>query len=269
MSVAGVTSKYVYAFSTNIGSGWVLRDKILNTSFKAYDTPPRGTHSFTATKYVLKSAEDYNCQEANYDSTRCLPAWAQLKVDPNVPTTISIKARDYMLREGNVENLVYQTPLLGGAATDTFIVHQNTLDFRRAKSLDSDHRTTLRIWLYHPNASKRVGKMYFVFGVIAGRYGWVPTAALKKGSAAPRNLSGDGSSSSGSGGTDPGWWADTCDGKSDGIYCSGSIPDFAYRCIAGVPQGGLGCPSEPALCRQGADGKAVVDANGVLVCDPQ
>jgi hypothetical protein len=66
---------------------------------------------------------------------------------------------------------------------------------------------------------------------------------------------------------DPGPFADTCDGKADGLYCSGSIGDFAYRCEGGVAHGGIGCPFVPALCRSGPDGKASVDANGVLQCD--
>src|SRR5262249_60172199 len=94
-------------------------------------------------------------------------------------------ARDYMLREGNVQNLAYQTPLVGGAATDTFIVQKNAIGFRRAKSIDSKHRTILRIALYHTNGTKRVGKMYFVFGDMAGRSGWIPTTALKQGAVAP------------------------------------------------------------------------------------
>jgi hypothetical protein len=260
LRVGGDVNKYVYAFATSAGSGWVARDRILNASFKAYDTPPRGASSFAATKYVLKAAEDYGCQEATYDSTKCLPAWAQLKIRPNSSPAVSEKARDYMLRDGNVQNLAYQTPLLGGAADDTFLVRPSALGFRRARSIDSRHRTILRIALYHPLGTKRVGHMYFVFGEMAGRNGWVAVDSLKKGSVAA-------STAGAGGGGDPGAFADTCDGKDDGLYCSGSIGDFAYRCTGGVPHGGVACPFVPALCHPGSDGRAVIDASGNLVCD--
>src|SRR5262249_1184184 len=136
IKVGNDVKKYVYAFATSAGSGWVERDKILNPSFKAYNTPPRRPIAYTSTKYVLKSAEAYGCQPASYDSTKCLPAWAQLKIKAHSGPDVSEKGRDYLLREGNVQNLAYQTPLVGGAATDTFVVQRNAIGFRRAKSTD-------------------------------------------------------------------------------------------------------------------------------------
>lgn len=189
------TKAYVYAFDVTIspppapgksgGSGWILAANIKESAFKRYDTPPRfgGGATFARTEYVLKAATDYSCTLANYDSDRCLPAWAQLKIRPRSPATVSEKARDYMLRDGNVVNLAYQTPLVGGAATDTFVVQPNALAFERVRSLDSSRRTLLRISLFDTNGTVPRNTMLFVFGRVAGRHGWVAASAIKKGRA--------------------------------------------------------------------------------------
>ncbi len=240
MTVAGSATEkqYVYAFSVDAGghsaSGWVAAAGITDPAFKRYDLPPRAGSSFAATSYVVKSAEDYGCAPASYVSTTCLPAWAQLKIRPKSGPDVSEKARDYMLRDGNVLNLAYQTPLVGGAATDTFVVSAGALAFKRLKSTSASHRTILRIALYETKdathaGTKVVGKMYFVYGEMAGRFGWVAAAAIKKGTVA--------SAPTGS---------DTCVGKADGLYCSPINPG-AFECKNGSIASGQYCVA-PKKC---------------------
>ena len=183
--------QYVYAFDVGIspaprpgnagGSSWIPAANIVERAFKRYDTPPRSSAAFAETDYVVKSASDYGCAQDGYDSSRCLPAWAQLKIRPRSGPNVSEKARDYLLRDGNTLNLAYQTPLLGGAATDTFLVTPMALGFQRVRSVDPERRTLLRISLFELNGTKPVRTMIFVFGRIEGRFGWVGAEAIKKG----------------------------------------------------------------------------------------
>ena len=135
---------------------------------------------------------------------------------------MSEKARDYMLRRGNTINLAYQTPLVGGLATDTFLVTRNNMRFRRARSVNRDRPTILRVRLYKMNGTKPVNSMNFVFGQIGGRSGWVAAAAIKR--AAVQK---------------PG--TNICAGKVDGIYCDPIIAS-AYVCRGGAPGELLQCP---------------------------
>ncbi len=200
MQVDGSSERrqYVYAFDVTIspsprpgnagGSSWIPAASIRESAFQRYDTPPRGSPSFATTEYVVKSASDYGCTQDGYDSTRCLPPWAQLKIRPRSGPLVSEKARDYMLRDGNTLNLAYQTPLLGGAATDTFLVAPSSLAFQRVRSIDPDRRTLLRISLFELNGVRPVRTMIFVFGRVEGRYGWVAAEALKRGRVAASAL---------------------------------------------------------------------------------
>jgi len=281
MQVDGSTEKksYVYAFAVTLrggasAGGWVLADAITNPSFKRYNTPVRSASQFAGTKYVVKSAEDFRCDPASYSSDKCLPAWAQLKIRPRSPETVSEKARDYMLRDGNTLNLAYQTPLVGGAATDTFMVAKDKLAFKRAKSIDSDHRTILRISLYHAKVGSNPGTavkghMYFVYGEIEGRFGWVAAASIKKGDvASAASAGGGGGGSTGGGGSaTPTPSGDSCTGKSNGYYCSGSVNTLAFKCENGSGEGqrGILC-SNGGTCKTGSNGQASV-VNGVLQCN--
>jgi len=242
------TKQYVYAFSTGIttktgrgaASGWILAANVIEGAFKRYDTPPRsgGSATFAKTDYVLKAATDYpGCNLANYDSTRCLPDWAQLKVRPRSGPNVSEKARDYMLRDGNVVNLAYQTPLLGGAATDTFVALPDALGFERVRSTDSDRRTILRISLFKTKDADAAGTtpvrtMTFVYGRVEGRYGWVASAALKKGKKRAVDAS--------------------CFGQRDGRVCN-SAATGAVTCQAQLVVARQDCPGSQRCDRIEAD----------------
>ncbi len=244
------TKQYVYAFSTTISpppapglagaSGWILAANIRESAFKRYDTPPRsgGSVQFAQTDYVAKAATDYpGCTLANYASDRCLPAWAQLKIRPRSPATVSEKGRDYMLRDGNVLNLAYQTPLLGGAATDTFVVLPNTLGFERVKSTDTNRRTLLRISLFKTDGTVPQRTMAFVFGRASGRYGWVAAEALKVGKARKEDAS--------------------CIGKADGRSCNAEASG-SVLCEARAVTATQDCP--------GGQRCQSISADGTMIC---
>lgn len=248
MKVRGATTaqNYVYVFDAYIGKpsnvyggGWIPRSKIKSSAFKAYNTPVRGPSKYESTAYVVKSAEDYGCNSADYASAKCLPSWSQLKIRPMSSPSVSEKARDYMLRDGHTINFAYQTPLVGGAATDTFIVARNGLRFRRAKSVDRDRPTILRIGLYKENSKKRVNSMAFFFGQIAGRNGWIAASAIKRGTvqrATPSNF---------------------CAGKIDGVHCEPVLAG-AYVCQGGKAGQLLQCPAGQQCVGPNGPGAAIV-----------
>lgn len=277
MTVAGATSaaKYVYAFATNQGSSWIPLDAVRalvkdgegRPAFRAYDRAPRRPlvrDQKTAWVHWLKAAEDYGATFDQYAPTdawlRYLPRWARLKVrpkseiskavDPKSPLPgTSEMARDYLLRSQNVLNLVYQTPLLGGAATDTFVVRRHALAFRRVESRDPDKRTILRIPLYRPKTvsdpgTRKVGKMYFLFGEVDGRYGWVAAQAIKGERPEARCARGD-----------VGWFC-ARDGR-------------GYECAGGQVTQGRTCTLPGHRCKAAADDRASLGPNAELVCEPR
>ena len=84
------------------------------------------------------------------------------------------QAGDYLLRNGNVINLIYSTPGVGGASTDTFLVEHEKLAFCRVTSTSS-RPTLVRI----PVDDAKKKNMVFAFGSIAGRFGWIALDAIK------------------------------------------------------------------------------------------
>lgn len=98
--------------------------------------------------------------------------FGDLKVNPKVPREANEAASDYLLRPGNVVNFLWSLPGVGGAAIDTFPA--GVYHFRRARGV-----AEVRIGLYHPNGTVRVGSMGFVYGKIDGRFGWIARAALE------------------------------------------------------------------------------------------
>lgn len=176
---------YVYAFNVFIdgtldSSGWMPLDSIVPRAelnrMRAV-APPKIKNAFVSTPYVVKSARDWNQDPATFSSDR-LPAWAQAKVAKGPG---SRRARDYLLRDGNLINLAFQTPGVGGAATDTFLVPHDGLAFRRVRST-RERPTLIRVPVAHPTHKA----MIFAYGRMAGRYGWVAMAALKRGRVSAR-----------------------------------------------------------------------------------
>jgi hypothetical protein len=175
-----------------------------------------------STSYVVKSARDWGQTQATFSADK-LPAWAQAKVAKGPG---SRRARDYLLRDGNVINLAFHTPGVGGASTDTFFVSDEGLAFRRVRST-REKPTLVRVKVDHPQQKA----MIFAYGEIAGRFGWVPLAAIKTGKV----------------GTDVDE-KDSCDGKPDGVHCSELAPYSAYVCFGGQIASGFQCPNPGDVC---------------------
>ncbi|MDB4934311.1 MAG: hypothetical protein JWP87_1283 [Labilithrix sp.] len=236
---------FVYAFNVYVNgvvdsSGWIRLDSVVQKAdlAKMGSHAPRRIRSFVATKYVVKSARDWGQDPATFVSDK-LPSWAQDKVAPG---SGSKKVRDYLLRDGNVINLAYATPGVGGAATDTFLVADHGLAFRRVKS--TERRPTLvRIPV---DGVKKKG-MVFAYGSVNGRFGWIALAAIKQGSIAAAPL--------------PAPAASLCGDKADGTYCSDQFPLYGYICRSGKVVTALECQAGATKCTgPAADGAS-------LVCD--
>lgn len=93
-----------------------------------------------------------------------------LKVRPNIRVDDNVAATDYLVRPGNVVNLLYNLPGLGGVATDTLPVGA---PFRRSLGV-----LARDLPLYRPSSSAQVRVMRFVYGHVNGRYGWIARDAI-------------------------------------------------------------------------------------------
>jgi hypothetical protein len=81
----------------------------------------------------------------------------------------------YLLRRGNVVNLLYNLPGMGGVADDTYTVETGDV-FRRSKDV-----LVKQIPFYHKDAplnGEPFGYMEFMYGHVNGRYGWIAREAV-------------------------------------------------------------------------------------------
>lgn len=81
----------------------------------------------------------------------------------------------YLLRRGNVVNLLYNLPGMGGVADDTYLVETGNV-FRRSKDV-----ALREIAFYHKDSalnSAPFGYMQFQYGHVNGRYGWIAREAV-------------------------------------------------------------------------------------------
>lgn len=152
---------YVYAFAvrlTNGGaSGWIDEKDVVDDIARLMPTvsgrdPGLGDY---ATAFTVTGGN--------------LAAFGDLKVDPNY-TGSHEAATDYLVRDGNVFNLLYNLPGVGGVATDTLPIGAR---FHRSLGVKA-----VEIPLYHPGGSVVVKHMEFVYGHVGSRYGWIAHAAL-------------------------------------------------------------------------------------------
>lgn len=203
----------------------------------------------------MKSLADYPCKPWEGE-TPCVARW-RYKVRPRSQLARGQDLDDYLLRPGEAINLLYQTPLLGGASTDTFVVPREGLEFKRLKSRDSQHRTAVRVRLYRKGGTRPVGTAAFVFGSINGRFGWIAASAIKKGTVASA-AQNDPSPPGGQPPPDPdmncaanpsGFYCKTCEGKPDGFYCSEIVPSAGAFCKDGKPVDGQRCSSLAQRCK--------------------
>lgn len=242
MTIGGAKNTYVYAFSVRAGgvaaSSWIPLSAVKRkaTLSKMPRVVAPKLSGFAGTSYVLKSAKDWNQQEATFDADK-LPAWAKGKIAKGGGG--NKQAGDYLLRPGNVLNLIYSTPAVGGAATDTFLVSDSTVGFKRVKST-KDRPTLVRI----PVASNDKKAMYFAYGEIAGRSGWVAAASIKKGTVKAAARAAD--------------VGPSCYGLADGFHCS-TVTTGGFICANGAVRQSFACATAGQRCAgPNGDGTAMV-----------
>ena len=251
MQVAGEAApkRFVYAMTGAArgvpASGWVPLDAVVDKAnlVKMGSHAARVVRSLAKTSYVVKAAEDWNQSPQTYDH-ELLPAWTKATLGKASKHVIP-QAGDYLLRTGNVINLIYSTPGAGGASTDTFVVEKDRLAFARAKSTAA-RPTLVRVGVADPKRKS----MVFAYGSIAGRFGWLALDAIKSGNvvsvAAPRAEVASGTPS-------------VCDGKPNGTACSDVFPNEAHTCRDGQLIESLACPPPQTHC-------VGVSADAQIIC---
>jgi hypothetical protein len=225
-------------------SGWVPFSAIVQKSEleKMGAHAPRHVKAFAPTSYVVKSAIDWKQDPKSFVADD-LPAWAQAGVGVST-AHVKPQAGDYLLRNGNVINLIYSTPGVGGASTDTFLVEHEKLAFRRVTSTVA-RPTLVRIAV--DDAKKK--SMVFGYGSIAGRFGWIALDAIKSAVVVAATPA-------------PAPASSVCDGKGDTTFCSDTFKMYAFTCKGGELQTDKTqqCPFPKGTCTS-------IAADGTPVCD--
>lgn len=152
---------HVYAFAVEIesgagASGWIVQSAVEGD-----------VESMPTVSAEDPGKGDY---EAPFVVTGGDPAaFGDLKVDPDFDGSHEA-ASDYLRRDDDVVNLLYNLPGVGGVATDTLPLG---VRFHRSRGVASVERP-----LYHPGSREIVRTMRFVYGHIGTRWGWIAYDAL-------------------------------------------------------------------------------------------
>jgi hypothetical protein len=155
-------TRYVYAFAVPLdngkhASGWVIESQV---------TANIGSMPTVSAKNPGKG--DY---QTIFTVTGGDPAvFGDLKVAPNY-TGSNVAATDYLKRDGDVFNLLYNLPGVGGVSTDTLPIGTH---FHRSLGV-----LAVDLPLYNPGSSKVVRTMRFVYGHVGTRYGWIARDAVQ------------------------------------------------------------------------------------------
>lgn len=215
---------YVYAFSVGLtsgtgASGWMLQSAVLDANIRSMPTvnarnPGQGSY------------------ETDWEITGGNPAlYGDLKVRPNI-TESNVAATDYLRRAGNVVNVLYSLPGMGGVATDTLPLG---VVFHRSHGVQE-----VDIALYHPGRSTVVGHMTFIYGHVSGRFGWIARDALTARSQTPAPPANNPMGESGGGSPSPepapepapmtgSCYVRCCDGSLQGPVQTGSAGECRDR----------------------------------------
>lgn len=233
--VGGVKTKFVYAFSGHIGgthkdegisaSGWIPIDDIGDNVRSQIDAMPTAAPArpksmkLSSTKYVVKSATDYPDTPTAFMEAKVGNHPEQDTADSNH------KVGDYLLHD-NIINLAFGTPGVGGPATDTRLVQDHSLRFRRAVST-----TKYPTLVYSKTTSSSRKRLIFAYGEIGGRFGWLATPAFETGDyVAP---------------------ADKCTGVPDSTACDVALGYTGRVCRGGKTVKLLSCPIATPNCQGG------------------
>jgi hypothetical protein len=158
--IGGRTFVYAFAVTLNGGtaaSGWMLQSAVLDGNIRSMPTvnarnPGQGSYE---TEWVITGGD--------------VNLYGSLKVKPNV-TESHVAASDYLRRTGDVVNVLYSLPGMGGVASDTLPLG---VVFHRSHGVQE-----VNIALYRPAQATVVGHMTFIYGHVSGRFGWIARDAL-------------------------------------------------------------------------------------------
>lgn len=174
-SIGGVTHVYAWTVELDSGiraSGWVregaLRDaSTLRRRMETLRLPNPGEGEYE-TDWIITGGD--NARFAPFKVTRDFTGGGR-------------EATDYLRRQGDVVNLIYNTPgrELGGYSVDTFPIGTH---FHRARGVNQ-----ITVPLYRPGSTRVSAEMHFVYGFVwdgaERRYGWMAREALEAASGAP------------------------------------------------------------------------------------
>jgi len=153
---------HVYAFAVKLStgvtaSGWVREGALAQGPITRMPT-----------------VKGKNPGEGDYEAT-----WTVTGGDPNAFGDLKVSsdyddggrnATDYLKRPGDVVNLLYNLPGMGGVSIDTFPAG---VKFHRSKGV-----LEIDVPLYPPGSTHVARRMKFIYGHIGGRYGWIARDAL-------------------------------------------------------------------------------------------
>jgi hypothetical protein len=166
----GRSAVYVWAASTAAGaeSGWVpessITESLSTMPTVVLDDPGDGDY---AAAYDVTGG-DAEIQSRYAGMVLC----ADTRPCGELPS-------HYLLRPGNVVNMVYSRPGQGGVSDDTYEVGGPPVVFHRAEGVG-----LLAVPFYDgqkPAGTAPVGKLTFMYGHIGSRYGWVALDATTAG----------------------------------------------------------------------------------------
>lgn len=160
----------VYAFATRLdtgisASGWIFEDHLVHAATLRRRMPTLGLPDPGEGEY------EAHWLVTGGDNAR----FEGLKVNRGFSGG-GREATDYLLRPGNVVNLIYSVPghELGGFSVDTF---PPGVVFRRSRGVNQ-----IPVPLYRPGGTTAVSEMAFVYGFIddgyTRRFGWIAREAM-------------------------------------------------------------------------------------------
>jgi hypothetical protein len=160
---------HVYAFSVGtsngVASSWVPESAVKD--------------SLAGMPTVLSRDPGKGDYEQVFTITGGDPAkYGDMKVVANT-TSDNAAGSDYMLRPGNVVNVLYALPGGGGVSNDTYPANAG-VKFKRARGVASVY-----VYLYTKATDEVVGTQRFVYGHVEGRYGWIARDAMAPASETP------------------------------------------------------------------------------------
>ena len=169
--------------STYGASGWIREDSLTpqaQADLRAMPTHPAPSASTTGTAYLVTGAP---ADHYYVSAAPACPAPAEFN-DRRVRSYFTgghVAASDYVVRDGNVINLLFSLAGRGGVATDTVPVSTAARPVRFVSASNVD---PVAMPIYRPCAGTSDGTQTFVYGHVetpdGARWGWIDRANLTR-----------------------------------------------------------------------------------------